>query len=300
MTTRTRKIVEGPTLALLIACYGGWGLAVTVLSLVWLPLAIALCCLCIVLHSSLQHETIHGPTLLTQSLSDWLVALPIGLAIPFARFRDTHLDHHRDSRLTDPYDDPESNYLDPGHWDRLGAPARLILSANNTLLGRMLLGPAIGQIAFMACDLRAIRRGDMAVILAWVWHGLGLAVLAALLARFGTMPIWAYLASAYLGLSILKIRTYLEHRAHERASGRTVIIEDRGPLALLFLNNNFHAVHHCHPSIAWYNLPGKYAAARDSYLARNDGYRYRSYAQVFRQHFLRRKDPVAHPLWRRE
>ena len=50
------------------------------------------------------------------------------------------------------------------------------------------------------------------------------------------MPFWAYLLSAYLGLSLLKIRTFLEHQAHEKARGRTVIIEDRGPLALLFLN----------------------------------------------------------------
>ena len=61
------------------------------------------------------------------------------------------------------------------------------------------------------------------------------------------MPVWAYLLAAYLGWSLLKIRTYLEHRAHEAARARTVVIESRGPLALLFLNNNFHVVHHMHP-----------------------------------------------------
>jgi len=111
------------------------------------------------------------------------------------------------------------------------------------------------------------------------------------------MPIWAYLVASYLGISILKNRTFLEHQAHEKARGRTVIIEDRGPLALLFLNNNYHVVHHMHPKLAWYKLPRMFAQDRGKYLERNDGYYYRSYAEIFGRHFLRAKDPVPHPLW---
>jgi hypothetical protein len=33
------------------------------------------------------------------------------------------------------------------------------LNANNTLAGRMILGPLIGQVSFMAADWRAIRAG---------------------------------------------------------------------------------------------------------------------------------------------
>ncbi len=46
-----------------------------------------------------------------QWMSDILVFPAIGLIFPFERFRKSHLDHHMDSNLTDPYDDPESNYL---------------------------------------------------------------------------------------------------------------------------------------------------------------------------------------------
>jgi fatty acid desaturase len=74
------------------------------------------------------------------------------------------------------------------------------------------------------------------------------------------------------------------------------VIEDRGPLALLFLNNNLHAVHHMHPQVAWYRLPAVYSANRDHYLRRNDGYIYRNYAQIFRAYLFRAKDPVPHPL----
>ena len=123
-----------------------------------------------------------------------------------------------------------------------------------------------------------------------------LAVLA--LIRVSPLPLWGYAVALYLSLAVLRIRTFLEHRAHVRASGRTVIIEDRGPLALLFLNNNLHVVHHMHPKVAWYRLPALFEGNRAQFLRRNDGYYYPSYGAVFRAHFWRAKDPVAHPLWR--
>ena len=110
------------------------------------------------------------------------------------------------------------------------------------------------------------------------------------------MPVWAYLSAVYAGLSLIKIRTFLEHQADRRAAGRTVIIEDRGPLSFLFLNNNLHAVHHAYPRIPWYRLPKLYRDNRERFAARNGGYVYRSYAEIFRKYLLRSKDPVAHPL----
>jgi fatty acid desaturase len=148
----------------------------------------------------------------------------------------------------------------------------------------------------------AISLGDPAgigpemVARAWALH---LPVAAALIAVVvaAPLPLWAYLVACYMALSLLKIRTFLEHQAHVRARGRTVIIEDRGPLAWLFLNNNLHVVHHMHPRLPWYRLPQIYFNNRAAYLARNDGYCYRSYAQIFRRHLLRAKDPVPHPFY---
>jgi fatty acid desaturase len=48
--------------------------------------------------------------------------------------------------------------------------------------------------------------------------------------------------------------------------------------------------------VPWYNLPALYAANRDHYQRRNDGYVYRSYLDIFRAHLFRAKDPVPHPL----
>ena len=96
---------------------------------------------------------------------------------------------------------------------------------------------------------------------------------------------------------VLKIRTFLEHRAHQYSTARTVIIDDKGPLAFLFLNNNLHAVHHLHPQVAWYNLPRLYRDNAASYDGFNEDYNYRSYAQVIARYFVKAKDPVPHPLW---
>lgn len=291
-----RGPVEWPTLLLTLACYAGWALATTWVAALWLPLGVGLTMLCIALHSSLCHEMLHGHPFRSRALNAALVFPALGLFVPYLRFRDTHLAHHRDSRLTDPYDDPESNYMDPAVWARLPRRVRRLLQFNNTLAGRVLVGPLIGQVAFILGDWRAIRAGDMQVLRGWLWHVPAVVPVLAW-AVWAPIPVWAYLLAAYGAMSILKIRTFLEHRAHETAAGRTVVIEDRGLLAFLFLNNNLHAVHHLHPRVAWYDLPGLFARHRDSFLDLNDGYHFRSYGEIFRRYFRRAKDPVPHPLW---
>ncbi|WP_370253090.1 fatty acid desaturase [Nioella sp.] len=291
--------VEWPTLLLILGCYVVWALGLYWLPGIWMPLAIAALVVSIALQSSLQHEVLHGHPFPGRKWGAVLVYASLNLAIPYGRFRDTHLSHHLDSTLTDPYDDPESNYLDPAVWGRLAGPVKWLLRLNNTLLGRMLLGPAIGQVTFMAGDWRQVRAGNRRVLRSWAGHAVMMGAILWLVS-LSAVPLWAYLASAYAGLSLLKIRTFLEHQAHEKVRGRTVIIEDRGPLAFLFLNNNLHVVHHMHPRTPWYRLPQLYFSNREKYLTRNEGYRYDSYAQIFRRHLLRAKDPVPHPLWPRQ
>ncbi len=289
---------EWPTLALILGCYALWGVSVFHGAALWLPLGMAGAVIAITLQSSLIHEMIHGHPFRDARLNEVLGFASLGLCVPYRRFRDLHLAHHRDSLLTDPYDDPETNYLDPEVWARLPGWRRALLGANNTLLGRMVLGPVLGQLAFMRGDWAAMRAGAPGVARAWALHALGVGgVLAVVWAA--PMPVWAYMACAYAAYGILKIRTFLEHRAHERASGRTVVVERGGALGFLFLNNNLHVVHHMHPKLAWYRLPGMWRAHRETYLRRNGGYYYRSYGEIFARHLLRAKDPVAHPLWRR-
>jgi len=286
--------VEWPTLALIMATYAVFGL--TLFLPIWI--AVPILAVAIAQHGSLQHEAIHGHPFHAEWLNTVLMWPPLMVGIPYLRFYDTHLAHHRDARLTDPLDDPESNFLDQADWEALPKWLQAVFNANNTLLGRMLLGPLIAQVVFMVSDVRAILAGDRRVAMGWAVHVPALAVMLAVVWA-SPLPVWAFLIAAYGGLAILKIRTFAEHQAHEQAGGRSVIIEDRGPLALLFLNNNLHVVHHMHPNLPWYDLPAKFRAGRDLYLRRNRNYYFRSYGDVFRQYGLKRKDPVAHPLWKR-
>lgn len=279
------------------ATYVVWGVGTAVLWDFSAGLAVVVTAIAIAQFSSLQHEVLHGHPFASTTLNEALVFPGLTLFVPYGRFRDLHLAHHHDPSLTDPYEDPESNFLDPAVWARTSRLMRIIHNANNVLVGRVTIGPALGLYLFLTEEVARLRKGDRAVARAWIAQGFGVALVFGWLLTVGSMPVWAYLIAAYAGFSLLKIRTFLEHRAHEAARARTVIIEDRGPLSLLFLNNNLHVVHHMHPDVPWYDLPAKYAANREHYQRRNDGYVFRSYAEVFRLYFLRAKDPVPHPIW---
>ena len=294
---RQTRMLEWPTLGLYAVTYSAYG-ALTIYGAALPPLfVIVLLSMTLALHSSLQHETLHmlEPR---WPVFGYLIGAPaLGLAIPYDRFRDLHLAHHVNEILTDPYDDPETNYLTQEVWETLSSPTQAILRFNNTFLGRIIVGPMVGQIAFIHSDINAIRAGDRAALLGWIWFMPAVAIVLAWLTLFASISPLVYVVSCYFGLSILKVRTYIEHRAHETTQGRSVIVEDRGPLALLFLNNNFHAVHHAHPNIPWYNLPAAFRAQRDKFLVQNNDYYFKNYLAVMRKFFYAEKDAVAHPLW---
>ncbi|MEO8242851.1 MAG: fatty acid desaturase [bacterium] len=296
MEIGTTRTMEWPTLVLLAATYLIWAAGTTI----WphsVLLSLTLTTLAITQFSSLQHEVLHGHPFQNRRWNEALVYPALGFFIPFRRFRDSHLQHHYDPALTDPYDDPESYYCDPVVWARLPKFFRKLLEWNNTLAGRMLFGPALGTVQFIAHDMQRIQQGDIQVRNAWLMHIGSLAVVVCWLTFVAMMPLWAYFVAVYLALSVLRIRTFLEHRAHDLGRARTVVVEDRGPLALLFLNNNFHVVHHMHPSVPWYRLPGLYAARKAHFLRRNEGYVYKNYAEIFRRYWMTAKEPVAHPAW---
>lgn len=111
--------IEWPTVFLWVGCWTAW-----VLGLFWLPsisivLASFVLVFVLVLQSSLSHEALHGHPFKSRALNDGLAMLSLGLFIPYIRFRDTHLAHHIDERLTDPYDDPETNFCDPITWAKM-------------------------------------------------------------------------------------------------------------------------------------------------------------------------------------
>ena len=289
-----RPRIEGPTWLVLAGCYTLWitalwiapalGLAVVV------PLSIA-----IALHSSLQHEILHGHPTRNAILNEITVFVPLGLFIPYRRFRDLHLKHHNDSRLTDPYDDPESFYLVGCDAEAKCSMTHALLAFNATFAGRMLIGPGMAMFAFWSSELSMLRTGDRRILQAWFRHIVGLAVLVPLLI-LTEIAFIHYLLSAYIGMSLIMVRSFIEHRAAEEQSERTAIVDAHWFWRLLFLNNNYHLLHHEHPALPWYLLPKRRRKDGADAALRNGGYVIPGYGHVAMRWLFRRREPYVHPL----
>jgi len=296
--SRRKSSVEWPTVLLICACYAIWAFGGLVLWPVFPVGGLLVIAFSISLQSSLVHEVLHGHPTRNARINEALVFLPIGLAWPFRRFKTLHLRHHADERLTDPFDDPESYYQALWRHETMPAWLRGLLRLNNTMVGRFILGPWLAVVGFVIGDVKLIAGGDRAVLLAWVLHGIGAAIVLPVVAWGFGMPVWLYvLVPVWLGLSMITIRTFAEHQWSETPEGRTVIVE-KSPLAFLFLNNNLHMVHHHLPTVAWYKLPRLFRERRAEWVAMNKGYVFPNYSALFRAYAFKAKEPVIHPILR--
>ena len=291
--------IEWPTVFLIGACYAAWVGAALFLWPGYPFVAVIVLGIVLAMQSSLMHEASHGHPTRRGWLNELLVGLPIGLVYPFRRFKSLHLRHHADERLTDPFDDPESYYKALWQHAAMPAPLKWLLSVNNTMVGRFIIGPPLGTLGFLMTEARLAAAGDKAVRKAWLLHAAGLAVVLPVV-QFGFgIPLWIYLLGpVWLGQSLISVRTFAEHQWSERPDGRTIIIE-RSPLAFLFLNNNLHLVHHKSPNVAWYRLPGLFRERREQWIAMNNGYVFPGYFALLKAFAFNAKEPVIHPALRR-
>ena len=288
--------IEAPTLLIAAAIYAGFG-AVTWFHeiLPWwvlLPLGAYL----VAWHGSLQHEVVHGhPT--PSALANELLVLPsLWLWMPFRLYRESHLAHHNDAQLTDPVADPESYYVDAAAWAEAGPVKRALLGANNTLAGRLLLGPLLCLWNFYRSEARRALAGDRSHLTAWAIHAIGAALVLAWVVAVCGLPLWQYLLLfVYPGIALTLVRSFLEHQARPEVTERSAIVEAGPVMSLLFLNNNLHLVHHDKPGLPWYRLPAFYRQRRALFLASNGGYYFKGYGEVFRRYFLRAKEQPLHP-----
>jgi len=297
---RGRLGCEWPTVALILACYGAWAVTGFLLWPSWPITTLAILSFTVALQSSLMHECLHGHPTRKALVNEALVGLPIGFVYPYRRFKALHLRHHADERLTDPFEDPESYYKALWQYRELPRAVKTLLDINNTMVGRFVLGPLVMNAAFFVSEAKLVAVGDREVCRAWFLHAAGLAVVLPVVVFGFEMPLWLYvLVPVWLGQSLISVRTFAEHQWSERPDGRTIIVE-RSPLALLFLNNNLHLVHHKRPTVAWYKLPALYRERRAEWLSMNGGYAYPNYLALLKDFAFRAKEPVPHPALRRE
>jgi fatty acid desaturase len=290
--------VEWQTVALAIGIYGGWAAALaagggTLLPLwLWAPLA----AWCVAWQASLQHEVIHGHPTPSAGLNRWIAGPPLTLWLAYERYRETHMQHHVDERLTDPLDDPESFYVTAGTWEHIGPLHRNLLLVLNTLAGRLVLGPLWTVGRFAVAEGRRLHRGDRRLRNLWLRDALQAAAVAAVVDGAFGVPVWLYLlAVAWPATTLMLLRSFAEHRPAALPGHRSAIVESRGPLAWLYLSNNLHALHHERPGLAWFVLPKVFRANRSAVLERNGGFRLSGYGEVARRWLLAPRDHPRHP-----
>jgi fatty acid desaturase len=294
---RRGAAVEWPTVALAAGLYFAFGLLTWHHHLLpwWavLPLGGYLVCL----HGSLQHEVVHGHPTRIAWVNEAFVFPSLWLWLPFRIYRESHLTHHRDEKLTCPMEDPESNYLSPETWERMGPAARLFRRAIGTVAGRLIMGPPfyVGRLAVNEIDRLA--KGDRSHLIAWAIHIPGAAIVLAWAVGVCGIPVQEYiLLYAYPGLALTVLRSYCEHRAVANVGERTAVVETGPLLSLMYLNNNLHAAHHAKASLAWYKLPALYRERRAEFLAANGGYVFPGYWHIVWRYLVVPKEPTPHPF----
>jgi fatty acid desaturase len=235
---------ELPTWILMMTIYGGWFATLANWQVLGLYPATLLLIGFTAWYMSLQHELIHGHPTRFPRLNQLFGTLPLAVWYPYGLYRDSHLAHHRNDHLTVPVDDPESYYFSDESWARFRPWQKRVIHLRNTFIGRLLLAPLIDIVLTLGSAVSAFRRLQVAAMLMWIIHGALLAVLLVWMSHLGFSPLWFVLAVSYPALALTKVRSFLEHRAADDPLARSVINEAGLFWRVLFLNLNYHSVHH--------------------------------------------------------
>ena len=282
-----RRRFEWPTWLLAAMVYGGW-LCLTYWA-AFLPwwLVLPAGAWVIAWQQSLQHELIHNHPTRTLWVNTALGFPPLNLWLPYLRYRELHLSHHRDPLLTDPIEDPESYYITDDDWRRRGPVGRAATRFLNTVAGRLPFGPLVMILRFFRHEAAALAAGSGKHWRVWGAHALGVALVLLWVEWVCGISFWRYAALfVYPGAALTLLRSMAEHRAAPDPDHRTAIVEHAPILGLLFLYNNLHVVHHAHPGMPWYALPRHYRQNRALFVRRNNGLVYRGYRDVIARYLV--------------
>lgn len=273
--------LELPTWALISVIYTGWFACV----IYWQQLGSVIGSVFLILFStwymSLQHELIHGHPTRWRRVNQLFGTLPLAVWYPYGLYRDSHIQHHRDEDLTHPEKDPEGYYYTAEQWRYFPSVFKSIVRISNTFIGRLALGPALDIIDTIRSATRAFITGDRPAIIMWLIHLGLLSLLLHWMSSHGISTIFAILVIAYPALSLTKVRSFFEHRAAQDSAARSTLNEAAWPWRLLFLNLNYHLVHHDLPALPWYGLRQIYLENRVQYQHRSGYFVVNGYTQWF-------------------
>jgi len=288
---------EWPTWLLIPVVYGFWFAILYWSHALGLLATTVLLIVACAWYMSLQHELVHGHPTRHRWFNKALGFAPLAVWFPYTVYLESHLRHHNDAHLTLPGIDPETHYVSDAVWQRSGWLMRALFVHRKRFWGRFVFGPAMAIVAMAREAIDQVRGGNYHYVLMWAMHLTLLSAMLATIAVVAGIPAWYYLlAVAYPALSLAMVRSYYEHRAAADCKHRIAINEASWPMRVLYLNNNYHLVHHDLPSLPWYLLARVYWADREAYLARCGGFRIGGYGELAWRFGMTPIDAPVHPM----
>jgi len=226
-----------------------------------------------------------------------IVFPPLGLWFPYPLYRKSHTTHHRDINLTIPGTDTESYYVLQADWQRMGPIRRKLLLFNQTMAGRLIVGPMLRLWILITKEVRRVAQGDFIHVPHWAVHVLAVAGLFWFISGICGFPWWQYcLLVAFPGLSLSLLRAFTEHRAAPDSQERTASVESNAVFGLLYLHNNLHVAHHLKPAMPWYDIPRFYRENRSALLESNGNFVYKGYGVLAKRYFFAPVFSPVHPF----
>ena len=297
MLRRVFRQFDGPTWVVALVLYGTWTLLVWYnAELPWyviMPVGAYL----VAWHFSLQHEAIHSFRGVPAWLRFAIVFPPLGLWFPYPLYRKSHSTHHRDAHLTIPGVDTESYYVTTAAWQHMSKFRRALLTFNQTMLGRLAIGPALRLWLLVHKETARLLKRDTSHLAHWAVHLVAVGLLFWFISGVCGFPWWQYcLLVAYPGLSLGLLRAFAEHRAAQDSSERTASVESNAVFGMLYLYNNLHVAHHFKPTMPWYDIPRYYRENRSTLLRGNGEFAYRGYWQLAKAYFFKPVFSPVHPI----
>ncbi len=254
---KAAPLVAWPTLIVHVASLGMWGFAVFSGATGALPvwLGFLLSSFAAYLSFSVMHESAHcnvGRSVWLNAMVGRLSALP--LAVPFAAFRYVHLTHHQYTN---------DHGKDPDGWSGRGPKLLLPL--------RWLTQDFYQYVVWLKAARHRPRREIVSALLNLGVIGLNIPMACATGHGFAVLLFW--LLPGRLAKCILSyLFDYAPHRPYEftRAEDQyraTHIVG--GPLLTIpMVYQNYHLIHHLHPSIPFYRMGLAWRLRKDDLLAK--------------------------------
>jgi fatty acid desaturase len=282
--------IEKKTFKLAILIYLGW-LTVTLLSF-YLPylISIPLISIILVLHSGIRHETFHGHPTDNEEVNYLIGFLPLNIFTNYGVDKRNHIRHHQ-VELTS-INDPASEYYDSAVISQLSNWQVLLLDFNNTLIGRVFFGGLVSTAKMIKSETDLLINGDLSSLKDIIFHVIGIILVFSWLKFFAGMTLLEYVVLfVYPSSMIIQFKKFTDHQYHKSETKRTNIVESNKFTNFLYLNQNYHAVHHHIPTKPWHELVDVYELKKLDFNW-TSGYIYKGFFDVVKNFLLNRKDQI--------